>query len=239
MRVFALTGAGVSAESGLGTFRDPDGLWERHDPRRLATPEAFAADPVLVHRFYDWRRRTALSAEPNAAHAALARLERGLAARGGALFLCTQNVDDLHERGGSARVHHLHGELFRARCLGCGTASDWRGDMGPADLGVEARCPACAAARLRPDIVWFGEMPRGLDAVARELRAADLFVAIGTSGAVYPAAGFVAEARSRGVPTLEINLGAADNAGLFDRAAYGRATEAVPAWVDEVLGRAA
>lgn len=231
MRAFVLTGAGVSAESGLGTFRDPGGLWERHDPRRLATPEAFAADPALVHRFYDWRRRTALAAAPNAAHAALARLERGLAARGGALYLCTQNVDDLHERGGSARVHHLHGSLFRASCLACGAVSDWHGDMG-----VEARCPACAAARLRPDIVWFGEVPRGLDAVAADLRAADLFVAVGTSGAVYPAAGFVAEARGCGIPTLEINRDAADNAGLFDDAVYGLATEAVPAWVGRLLG---
>lgn len=231
MRVFVLTGAGVSAESGLSTFRDPGGLWERHDPASLATPEAFAADPALVHRFYDWRRRTALAADPNAAHAALARLERDLGARGDALFLCTQNVDDLHERGGSARVHHMHGELFKARCLACGRVSDWRRDMG-----VAARCPACGAARLRPDVVWFGERPRGLDALAAELGAADLFVAIGTSGAVYPAAGFVAEARHHGVPTLEINLAAADNAGLFDEARYGRATAAVPAWVDDLLG---
>ena len=231
MRVFVLTGAGVSAESGLGTFRDRDGVWARFDPMKLATPEAFAADPVLVHGFYDMRRRDALAARPNAAHAALVRLERGLAARGGALFLCTQNIDDLHERAGAAEVRHMHGELFKARCLACGAVSPWRDDMG-----VFAHCPTCGAARLRPDIVWFGEVPMGLARIGEALARADLFAAIGTSGAVYPAAGFVAEARARRIPTLEINLDAADNAGLFDDAIYGPATEAVPAWVDEVLG---
>lgn len=231
MRVFVLTGAGVSAESGLGTFRDRDGVWARFDPMKLATPEAFAADPVLVHGFYDMRRRDALAARPNAAHAALVRLERGLAARGDELFLCTQNIDDLHERAGAAAVHHMHGELFKARCLACGAVSPWRDDMG-----VFAHCPTCGAARLRPEIVWFGEVPMGLERIGEALARADLFAAIGTSGAVYPAAGFVAEARARRIPTLEINLDAADNAGLFDDAIYGPATEAVPAWVDEVLG---
>lgn len=231
MRVFVLTGAGISAESGLGTFRDREGLWARFDPQKLATPEAFAADPVAVHAFYDMRRRDALAAAPNAAHAALARLERGLAARGDALFLCTQNIDDLHERAGARQVHHMHGELLKARCLACGAVSPWRDDMG-----VFVHCPTCGAARLRPDIVWFGEFPLDLDRIAAELARADLFVAIGTSGAVYPAAGLVAEARSRAIPTLEINLDPADNAGLFDDALYGPATEAVPAWVDEILG---
>ena len=231
MRVFVLTGAGVSAESGLGTFRDREGLWARFDPRKLATPEAFAADPVAVHAFYDGRRRDALAAVPNAAHRALARLEAGLAARGGALFLCTQNIDDLHERAGARHVHHMHGELMKARCLGCGAVSPWHDDMG-----VFVHCPSCGAARLRPDIVWFGEVPMGLDIVEAALDRADLFAAIGTSGAVYPAAGLVAEARARRIPTLEINLEAADNAGLFDDAIYGPATAAVPAWVDEILG---
>ena len=192
--VFVLTGAGVSAESGLGTFRDKkgEGIWAKFDPMKLATPQAFARDPQTVLAFYDARRRNLIGAEPNPAHFALARLERGLAAQGGGLTLVTQNIDD---------------------------------------------CPECARSGvLRPDVVWFGELPLHLHDIDRALRNADLFVAIGTSGAVYPAAGFVAEARAYGVPTFEINLEAADNAHLFDDARYGPASETVPGWVEEFLG---
>ncbi len=231
--VFVLTGAGVSAESGLGTFRDRsgEGIWARFDPMKLATPEAFARNPVEVLAFYDARRRNLLEAAPNAAHRALARLEVGLAARGGRLALVTQNIDDLHERGGSQRVLHMHGELLKARCVGCAATGRWTKDLTVGDV-----CPSCeSAGSLRPDVMWFGEIPMHLDAIERALRRADLFVAIGTSGAVYPAAGFVAEARAAGVQTFEINLEAADNASLFDDARYGPASEMVPAWVEDML----
>ena len=230
MNLFILTGAGVSAESGIGTFRDPGGLWETHDPRALATPQAFAADPALVHRFYDWRRATCARAEPNPAHHALARLEREVRTRGDALTLVSQNVDDLHERAGSS-VIAMHGKHGEARCTACGTVHPWSGPMS-----TETPCPACGrAGAMRPNIVWFGETPMHMKAIAAALRAADLFVAIGTSGAVYPAAGYVAIARSLGTPTCELNLEPADNAGLFDAAFYGRASETVPAFVERVL----
>jgi NAD-dependent deacetylase len=232
--IFVLTGAGISAESGLGTFRDKDGqgIWTRFDPMKLATRQAFAHDPDTVLAFYDLRRRNLLSAEPNAAHRALARLEHTLTARGGRLTLVTQNIDDLHERAGSSRVIHMHGELLKARCDRCGDVSLWTEDLAPSDF-----CPNCGrAGGLRPHVVWFGEMPMSMDLIGRALRNADLFVAIGTSGAVYPAAGFVAEARAHGLRTCEINLEAADNADLFDEQRLGRASVEVPAWVDEVLG---
>jgi NAD-dependent deacetylase len=199
--IFVLTGAGVSAESGLGTFRDKkgEGIWARFDPMKLATPQAFARDPETVLAFYDVRRRNLRNAEPNAAHFALARLEAALAANGGALTLVTQNIDDLHERAGSRHVIHMHGELLKARCLHCGAVCDWHDD-----LAVANACPDCRrAAGLRPQVVWFGEMPFHMDEIDRALRRADLFVALGTSGAVYPAAGFVAEARAMGLRTCE------------------------------------
>jgi NAD-dependent deacetylase len=233
MNIFVLTGAGVSAESGLGTFRDKagTGIWARFDPMTLATPEAFARDPAQVHAFYNMRRRNLIGAEPNPAHLALAQLEAGLAESGGDLFLCTQNIDDLHERAGSQRVVHMHGELLKARCIHCDAVSSWRDD-----LGVEDRCPRCAqSGALRPDVVWFGEMPMHMDAIYDALNEADLFVSIGTSGSVYPAAGFVAEARVAGIRTCEINLEPSDNAQVFDEARYGPATEVVPAWVESVL----
>lgn len=234
MRVFVLTGAGVSAESGLGTFRDAGGIWARFDPMKLATPAAFADDPVRVHDFYNMRRRNLLDAAPNAAHAALARLEAGLAARDGGLFLCTQNIDDLHERAGSRSVHHMHGELLKARCTACGTVARWRDD-----LFVTTPCAACCrTGTLRPDVVWFGEMPRGLDLIDAELAAADRFVAIGTSGTVYPAAGYVAAAGRRGIPTVEVNLAPSESALAFDEGRYGSATETVPALVAELLAGA-
>ena len=234
MNLFILTGAGISAESGIGTFRDPGGLWERHDPRTLATPEAFARDPALVHRFYNWRRATCGKAEPNAAHHALARLERDLVARGDTLTLVSQNVDDLHERAGS-RVIAMHGKHNSARCGACGATHPWRDDLSTA-----TPCPSCASVgAMRPDIVWFGEMPMHLGQIGAALRAAHRFVAIGTSGAVYPAAGYVAAARSAGIATCELNLEPADNAGLFDDAVYGKATETVPAFVARVLAQTA
>lgn len=228
--IFVLTGAGLSAESGLGTFRDTGGMWAKFDPMTLATPQAFLADPAAVHAFYDQRRRNLVAAVPNAAHAALARLEAEWPAHRGSVFLCTQNIDDLLERAGARHVHHMHGELLKARCLACEAVSDWRGDMG-----VHARCPRCGQPGLRPHVVWFGEMPMGVEAIEAALGGADLFVAIGTSGAVYPAAGFVAGARANGARTLELNLERADNAHQFDDALYGPATETVPAWVDRLL----
>lgn len=226
--VFVLTGAGVSAESGLGTFRDAGGIWARFDPMKLATPEAFARDPATVHAFYDARRRNLLAAAPNAAHFALAEL-----ARGGRVFLCTQNIDDLHEQAGSPQVHHMHGELLKALCGRCGATHAWRGDLSTRDA-----CPACGAAgALRPDVVWFGEMPYGLDVIEAALEAAEVFVAIGTSGAVYPAAGYVELARRMGLRTVEINLEPSDNAEVFDDRRYGPATTEVPAFVAELLGR--
>jgi NAD-dependent deacetylase len=223
-QIFILTGAGVSAESGLGTFRDSGGLWRRFDPMRLATPEAFAADPDRVLDFYNHRRRDACAALPNAAHRALARAADALSARGGSLFLCTQNVDDLHERAGSSAVVHMHGELMKARCTACGTVSERRTDLLRHDP-----CPHCGAAALRPDVVWFGETPKQLDRIEAALARADLFVAVGTSGAVYPAAGYVGLARARGIPTCELNLDPSDNADAFDTARYGPASETVPA----------
>jgi NAD-dependent deacetylase len=234
MKVFILTGAGISAESGLGTFREPGGIWARFDPMTLATPEGFARDPVAVHEFYNLRRRNLLGARPNAAHLALARLEAGLAARGGGLFLCTQNIDDLHEQAGSVSVHHMHGELLKARCAACGTVVPCRDD-----LSVERRCGACGRqGTLRPDVVWFGEMPVGLDVIEAALAGADLFVAIGTSGAVYPAAGYVGLARDLGLRTVELNLEPSDTAALFEERRLGPATETVPAFVEALLGGA-
>jgi len=236
MRVVVLTGAGVSAESGLGTFRDKagTGLWAKFDPMRLATPQAFAEDPQLVHDFYNARRRDLLGASPNAAHVALARLESELSRRGGRLTLVTQNIDDLHERAGSTSVIHMHGELLKARCPPCGTVIAW-GD----DLGADVSCPACArAGSLRPHVVWFGETPLRMDEIYARLAEADLFAAIGTSGSVYPAAGLAGAARAAGVVTCEINLEPSDNAAEFDEQRYGRATETAPLWVEQLLSLA-
>ncbi len=226
MRVFVLTGAGVSAESGLGTFRDAGGIWAKFDPMKLATPQAFAHDPGAVHAFYNARRRNLLAAAPNAAHRALAELARGVD-----LFLCTQNIDDLHERAGSPAVHHMHGELLKSRCRRCGATAECRGDLSILD-----HCPSCGHAdALRPDVVWFGETPYGLDVIETALAAADLFVAVGTSGAVYPAAGYVEMARDLRIPTCEINLAPSDTAGAFDDRRYGPATVEVPAFVAGLL----
>lgn len=231
MRIFVLTGAGISAESGLGTFRDKDGVWTKYDLAEVATPEGFARDPAKVRAFYNARRANLAGATPNAAHEALARLEAELGARGGDLFLCTQNVDDLHERAGSRRVVHMHGELAVTRCHHCQAT---RPDTAP--LTAEAVCDACGRdGGARPHVVWFGETPLYMDAIEDALADADLFVSIGTSGSVYPAAGFVTEARAMGIPTCEINLEPSANAHVFDERRYGPASEVVPAWVAGVL----
>jgi NAD-dependent deacetylase len=226
-RVVVLTGAGISAESGLATFRDAGGLWEGHDPMVVATPESFEDDPDLVQRFYDERRAALGRVRPNAAHVALARLEEAL---GDDLLLVTQNIDDLHERAGSRRVVHMHGRLRAAWCTGCDTRHDWDGPL--VDLPP---CPGCSAELLRPDVVWFGEMPYEMERIERALLGCELFVSIGTSGVVYPAAGFVQYALACGARTLELNLDASDASSDFHASRRGPATELVPAWVAELL----
>ena len=227
-RIVILTGAGISAESGIDTFRSAGGLWEQHRVEDVATPEGFARDPRLVLGFYDMRREALARVEPNAAHIALARLEREFSRD---LLLVTQNVDDLHERGGSARVLHMHGELKSALCTSCETRSRWERTMLD-----RPPCPVCRAPTLRPDIVWFGEMPYQMGRIYQALETCDLFVSIGTSGAVYPAAGFVQEARSAGAHTLELNLEPSDGSHFFHESRHGPASVLVPAWVDAVLG---
>ena len=228
MRLVILTGAGISAESGVPTFRDADGLWEGHRLEEVATPEAFERQPTVVHRFYDARRAALATVEPNPAHLALARLEDAL---GDDLLVVTQNIDDLHERAGSTRVLHMHGELLSTLCAGCGDRFPWADDLG----GLPP-CPGCQSPGLRPDVVWFGEVPYELDRIFAALEEADLFVSIGTSGAVYPAAGFVQAASAYGARTLELNLVPSEGSHFFDEARHGRASEIVPAWVDELLG---
>ena len=226
--IVILTGAGVSAESGLASFRGPDGLWEGHRVEDVCTPEAFRRDPALVHQFYDARRAKLGTVKPNAAHQALARLD---AEWPGELLLITQNVDDLHERAGSKRLLHMHGELMRGWCLACNEKFKWLGPMGGG-----AACSSCGMpGHVRPDIVWFGEMPYEMERIEEALRDCDLFVSIGTSGAVHPAAGFVQTARYCGTKTLEINLEPSLGSYLFEESRTGRAGELVPAWVDEVL----
>jgi NAD-dependent deacetylase len=227
MNIVVLTGAGISAESGLATFRDADGLWEGHRPEDVATPEAYAYDPELVQRFYDERRAGLSRVRPNAAHEALGRLSREL---GDELFLVTQNIDDLHERGGSTRVHHMHGEILKALCEACRVRSPWDGP-----LIDRPACPASGRSMLRPDVVWFGEIPYGMDEIQQRLYDADLFVSIGTSGVVYPAAGFLHLASAAGARTLELNLEPSAASTDFDEARHGPASQLVPAWVDEVL----
>ena len=226
--IVILTGAGISAESGLATFRAADGLWEGHRVEDVATPGAFLADPKLVHSFYDARRANLDTVKPNPAHEALARLDLEWPEE---LLLVTQNVDDLHERAGSKRLLHMHGELNSAWCVACDERSP-----SPRTLLDGPRCPACGEAELRPDIVWFGEMPYEMERIEAALQSCDLFVSIGTSGAVYPAAGFVQTARYCGAHCVEINLEPSQGSVYFHESRIGRAGELVPAWVTESLG---
>lgn len=233
-----LTGAGISKESGLDTFRDKDGIWSKVRLEDVATPEAFARDPDHVHAFYNHRRAGLLdsSVQPNAAHVALARLEAAWCDEGlgRELLLVTQNIDDLHDRAGSSNLLHMHGELLKARCLSCDAVSDWR-----ADMSRQSQCPSCGAAGgLRVDVVWFGEMPYHMERIYDALGNCDLFLSIGTSGSVYPAAGFVEHVRRHGragAQTLELNLEPSDGASLFHDCIHGPASEVVPSYVERLL----
>lgn len=227
-QIVILTGAGISAESGVPTFRGPDGLWEGHRIEDVATPQAFARDPGLVQAFYDARRAALGAVAPNAAHAALARLDREF---DGELLIVTQNVDDLHERAGARRLLHMHGELKRAWCRACDNRFVWEAPLAP-----DPACPGCGhVGALRPDIVWFGEMPYHMDRIDRALMDCDLFVSIGTSGNVYPAAGFVETARYAGARCIEINLEPSLGASRFHETHHGPAGTLVPRWVDALL----
>lgn len=232
--IVILTGAGISKESGLDTFRDADGIWSKVSIEEVATPEAFARDPVKVQGFYNARRQSLLNpnVQPNAAHAALARLET---AWPGDVLLVTQNIDDLHERAGSTNLIHMHGEMLKALCNHCDAVSPWRDD-----LSSESLCPDCGAAGgMRPDVVWFGEMPYEMERIFAALARCALFMSIGTSGNVYPAAGFVQEARMvAGAHTVELNLEPSSGVTAFAEARHGPATEIVPAYVEELLARA-
>ncbi|MBV7434252.1 NAD-dependent protein deacylase [Cardiobacteriaceae bacterium TAE3-ERU3] len=227
--IVVLTGAGISAESGLATFRSSDGLWENHRVEDVATPEGYMRDPQLVHNFYNARRRQLFdpSVQPNAAHLALTKLQN---ASHVSLTLITQNVDNLHERAGATTLH-MHGELLKMYCSSCDSVFDWREDCSP-----DVACPKCGALRaLRPDIVWFGEIPYFLDQASEALQHADIFAAIGTSGVVYPAAGFAQLAKEAGALCVEINLAPSGSAARFDQGYYGKAGVQVPRWVEAVL----
>ena len=230
-RIVILTGAGISQESGLETFRDPDGIWAKVRVEDVATPEAFARDPDRVHAFYNMRRarHRTHNVTPNAAHTALARLEREWP---GNVLVVTQNVDSLHERAGTTKLIHMHGVHSQARCNGCGHIAPWEGDMSTTHI-----CDGCGnAGALRPHVVWFGEMPLDMDRIQEALSVCDLFISIGTSGNVYPAAGFVKLIRRRGqAHTVELNLEPSLGATLFAETHYGPATQTVPAYVDALL----
>lgn len=227
MKILVLTGAGLSAESGLPTFRATGGLWQGNRIDQVATPDAFAVNPGLVLDFYNDRREAINKAEPNAAHRALARLQ---AADRHKVILVTQNIDDLHERAGSSKVVHMHGSIFAARCNACGVGWSASYAMDPEDT-----CPHCVEMAVRPDIVWFGEVPKEMALIERALSKADLFVAIGTSGSVYPAAGFARKAKAWGAATLEINIAASETSHVFDEIYRGSATTMVPVWVEKML----
>jgi NAD-dependent deacetylase len=226
--IVLLTGAGISAESGVDTFRDMGGIWSRVNVEDVATPQGFARDPALVQDFYNARRRALKDVQPNAAHFALAKLEQHF---DGDVLLVTQNIDDLHERTGSTHLIHMHGALNKALCTACEMRATWTDD-----IKADSACPHCGSVGyLRPDVVWFGEMPYQMDVIERALTSCDLFISIGTSGNVYPAAGFVELARRSGAHTIELNLEPSEGARMFDEARHGKATEIVPAFVDELL----
>jgi NAD-dependent deacetylase len=227
--IVVLTGAGISRESGLHTFRDADGIWATVNIEDVATPEAFAHDPVRVQEFYNQRRRGLANTgiAPNPAHLALAQFEAAFA---GDFLLVTQNIDDLHERAGSRALIHMHGELAKARCEECDDVGEWRDD-----LFVDTACPACTQiGGMRPHVVWFGEMPFEMDRIYEAVESCDLFVSIGTSGNVYPAAGFVQAARMAGARTVELNLEPSEGATLFEEAVYGPAGTVVPDWFSKL-----
>ena len=226
-KIVILTGAGISAESGLGTFRDEGGLWSQHRIEDVATPEGFARDPDLVMNFYNARRAQAATAQANAAHHALARLEQDYP---GEVVIVTQNVDSLHEKGGSRKVLHMHGRLAGGLCGACGARWDASGDMDKTDA-----CPSCTAPATRPDVVWFGEMPYHMEEIFRHLEGADIFASIGTSGEVYPAAAFVTEANAQGAHTVELNLEPSTGSAQFSETRLGPATDIVPTWVEDLL----
>lgn len=226
--IVVLTGAGLSAESGISTFRDRDGVWAKFNWQKVATPEGYAADPHSVHEFYNMRRAGHANVRPNAAHDALARLERDHPAE---VLIVTQNVDALHEAAGSVNLIHMHGELLKAWCLACDARLAWT-----ADMSVDTVCPACSTrGRMRPDVVWFGEMPYHMGRIEDAIAACDLFISIGTSGNVYPAAGFVAQARAAGAHTVELNLEPSEGRRLFAEAHHGPATRVVPAYVARLI----
>ncbi len=228
--IVVLTGAGISRESGLHTFRDVDGIWNSVRLEDVATPEVFRRDPARVHGFYNARRSAVLDpkVQPNAAHLALVRLERQHRAP---VLVVTQNVDDLHERAGSRTLLHMHGELLKARCTHCGAVS-----RAPVTMDAGTSCPACGqAGGMRPNVVWFGEMPMHMDAIEVALEGCGLFVSIGTSGSVYPAAGFVRQARKAGAHTVELNLERSEGSSRFHERIHGPATTVVPAFVERVL----
>jgi len=228
-----LTGAGISAESGIDTFRASDGLWENHKISEVATPEGFAANPIRVHEFYNARRAALKTVTPNAAHDALARLLAYSHKDNSELdvLLVTQNVDDLHERAGASAVIHMHGELSRAKCTACDWSWSFEGDMS-----LNESCPACHSVKtVRPDIVWFGEIPYAMKHIEVALVQCDLFVSIGTSGAVFPAGGFVQLARAGGADTLELNLERSEGSHHFQETRLGKASALVPKWVDSLI----
>jgi NAD-dependent deacetylase len=229
--IVILTGAGISQESGIDTFRGSGGLWENVRLEDVATPRAFKKNPALVYEFYNARRKQLQGPgiAPNPAHFALARLE---AQSKTPVLTVTQNVDNLHERAGSRNLLHMHGELLKSRCAACGDARQWENDLDATD-----QCPACGSAgHLRPHIVWFEEMPLHLDEIYDALRRCQTFVSIGTSGNVYPAAGFAREARLKGARVVELNMEPSRGADVFHEGRYGPAGQVVPAWVDETLG---
>jgi NAD-dependent deacetylase len=230
-RIVILTGAGISKESGLDTFRDKDGIWSKVRLEDVATPEGFKANPKLVHDFYNARRRQLMdpAIRPNEAHHALAHLERQ---NGYNVLIVTQNIDDLHERAGSRNLIHMHGEMLKVRCDMCGSVLGWTDD-----IDIHTPCPACAReGGLRPHVVWFGEMPLDMERIYQELAACDLFLSIGTSGNVYPAAGFVREVRRQGqAHTVELNLEPSEGASLFAEAIHGPASRVVPDFIARLL----
>ena len=229
MRILILTGSGISAESGISTFRDKGGIWSKYKVEDVATPEGYTRNREMVLEFYNMRRRLHHTVAPNPAHLALARLERD---HPGDVLIVTQNVDQLHELAGSRKLIHMHGEVFKAWCTACDKRCDWREDLTPG-----TPCPSCShTGRMRPDVVWFGETPYHLDTLSAALAQADLFISIGTSGTVYPASGFVRVAKRAGIRTVELNLEPSHGASMFDEAIHGPAGTVVPAYVATLLG---